>query len=780
MTRSTCLAAAEGLPADFWKSPGGTRPGGAGVLGAMEVYNRQMHYSPTGIHDWIAVESKLMPSSTFGRYEIKAELGRGGMATVYRAHDPRFGRDVAIKVLPREFLHDPKFQTRFGREAQAIAALEHPNIVPVYDYGEEQGQPFLVMRYMAGGSLADRMKAGPLPLEEVSRIIDRLAPALDEAHLNGIIHRDLKPGNILFDRRGDPTLSDFGIAKLVEETATLTGSAIIGTPAYMSPEQAVGSGELDSRSDIYSLGVILFQMLTGRLPYEADGMVHLIYKHVNEPVPSLRKLAPRLPRACDKIVARAMAKNPDDRFLTARTLADALRACGESRAAEQIETIREKRPSGDLGALFTLQESAETSDAAERETRLPAPGRRLSRQGLVVGLVLVIGFLGAVVGIAYFILLDRDASGRPAVVAPSATAIPTMTAQPTPTRQATPNPAAIAATLPSPSTPVPSPTPSPKGPPAISVSNVQRIAPVRALEGQVALVRSMEISPDGLLLATASGSYGYLYDEKRILIWSVLDGALLRSLEGHSAVVSSVSFSPDGSQLASGSYDGTIRVWDVDSGDEMEVLTGHQAGVSSLAWSPAGPKLASGGIDTTIRLWDLAQSNAMRTLIDTRSDLPYTPDWPAYQVAWSPDGDMLASAGPGVYMHVWDAATGSELLRVPVDGTSAYEVAWSPDGEELASGGYAGKVRIWDVESGALLQELDVGGSFLRGNPWSPDGTLFATTSDAGVILWDTANWDSVHVIESTGAGSLAWSPDQTMLAIAGYDGTVQLWSINP
>jgi WD40 repeat protein len=141
---------------------------------------------------------------------------------------------------------------------------------------------------------------------------------------------------------------------------------------------------------------------------------------------------------------------------------------------------------------------------------------------------------------------------------------------------------------------------------------------------------------------------------------------------------------------------------------------------------------------------------------------------------------MLASAGPGVYMHVWDAATGSELLRVPVDGTSAYEVAWSPDGEELASGGYAGKVRIWDVESGALLQELDVGGSFLRGNPWSPDGTLFATTSDAGVILWDTANWDSVHVIESTGAGSLAWSPDQTMLAIAGYDGTVQLWSINP
>src|SRR4030065_187040 len=180
-----------------------------------------MHYSPTGIHYGIAVESKMMTSSAFGRYEIKAEIGRGGMATVYRAHDPRFGRDVAIKVLPREFLHDPKFRTRFGREAQAIAALEHPNIVPVYDYGEEEGQPFLVMRYMAGGSLADRMNAGPLALEEGSKIIGRLAPALDEAHLNGIIHRDLKPGNILFDHRGDPALSDFGIAKLAGETASL-------------------------------------------------------------------------------------------------------------------------------------------------------------------------------------------------------------------------------------------------------------------------------------------------------------------------------------------------------------------------------------------------------------------------------------------------------------------------------------------------------------------------------------------------------------------------------
>jgi serine/threonine-protein kinase len=201
-----------------------------------------------------------------GRYEIKNELGRGGMATVYHAHDPHFKRDVALKVLPREFLHDPTFRARFEREAQTIAQLEHPAIVPVYDFGEETGQPYIVMRYMSGGSLADRLRRESLATSEAARIVTRLAPALDEAHSQGIVHRDLKPANILFDQRGDPYISDFGIAKLSQDSATFTGSAIVGTPAYMSPEQARGEKDLDGRSDIYALGVILFEMLTGKRP----------------------------------------------------------------------------------------------------------------------------------------------------------------------------------------------------------------------------------------------------------------------------------------------------------------------------------------------------------------------------------------------------------------------------------------------------------------------------------------------------------------------------------
>ena len=220
-----------------------------------------------------------MEPQKFGRYEIKAEIGRGGMATVYHAYDPRFEREVALKVLPREMLHDPQFRTRFEREAKTIAMLEHPAIVPVYDFGEEDGQPYFVMRYMTGGSLSDRMKHGPMTIQEVAHLFERLAPALDEAHAKGIIHRDLKPGNILFDQYGEPYISDFGIAKIAATQTNVTGSAIVGTPAYMSPEQAQGEG-IDGRSDIYGLGVILFEMLTGQQPYhrrhadERGGQAH--------------------------------------------------------------------------------------------------------------------------------------------------------------------------------------------------------------------------------------------------------------------------------------------------------------------------------------------------------------------------------------------------------------------------------------------------------------------------------------------------------------------------
>ncbi|MFZ6028508.1 MAG: protein kinase domain-containing protein [Chloroflexota bacterium] len=263
-----------------------------------------------------------MTDTYFGRYEMRAELGRGGMATVFHAYDPRFEREVAIKVLPREFLHDPQFRARFEREAKTIALLEHPAIVPVYDFGEQDGQPYIVMRYMSGGSLAERLARGPLSLADVSQIVSRLAPALDAAHAKGIVHRDLKPGNILFDQYGLAYVSDFGIARLSQSTgSTLTGTAILGTPAYMSPEQVQGDKEIDGRSDVYALGVMLFQMLTGSMPYRADTPAKVMMMHLLEPVPHVSNVKAELAEAFDDITDKALAKNPDERYQTANQLA---------------------------------------------------------------------------------------------------------------------------------------------------------------------------------------------------------------------------------------------------------------------------------------------------------------------------------------------------------------------------------------------------------------------------------------------------------------------------
>jgi hypothetical protein len=293
-----------------------------------------------------------MIPKTIGRYRIKAELGRGGMSTVYLAHDPRFERDVAIKLLPLELLHQPTFRRRFEREAKVVASLDHPAIVPVYDFGEEDGQPFLVMRFMTGGSLAERLKQGAISISESARIMAKLAPALDEVHVHGVIHRDLKPSNVLFDQRNEPYISDFGTAKLkyAHTKLTDTGGAV-GTPAYMSPEQIQGEAELDGRSDIYTLGVILFEMLTGKHPYQTNTPIAVAVKHMFEPVPNLQEMAPDLPTACQEVIVQAMAKQKEHRYRTAIDFANALEQVAEAVGDAQMLAAAEKAP-GERYALI--------------------------------------------------------------------------------------------------------------------------------------------------------------------------------------------------------------------------------------------------------------------------------------------------------------------------------------------------------------------------------------------------------------------------------------------
>ncbi len=264
-----------------------------------------------------------------GRYEVVQQLGQGGMATVYLARDPSIKRQVAIKVLPRQFTHDPQFRTRFQREAEVIAALEHASIVPVYDFGEQDDQPFIVMRYMSGGTLADRISKGALSITEIASLFQRIGPAMDYAHSKGVIHRDIKPGNILFDSQDEASLSDFGIAKIAEATAAFTGTGVmVGTPAYMSPEQAKGDKNLTGRTDIYSLGVVLFEALSGELPFHADTPMGVAIAHIQSPVPSLLERKPNLPPTFEGVIRKALDKDPGRRFSTATELAQAIQDRG--------------------------------------------------------------------------------------------------------------------------------------------------------------------------------------------------------------------------------------------------------------------------------------------------------------------------------------------------------------------------------------------------------------------------------------------------------------------
>lgn len=357
-----------------------------------------------------------MTIEQFGRYEIKREIGRGGMAVVYLAHDPALGRDVALKVLPREFLNDPDFLNRFQREAHTIARLEHQAIVPLYDFGEHEKQPYLIMRHMTGGTLAQRLRAGPMGLEEAARIMERVCGALEKAHSRGVVHRDLKPGNILFDEEGAAYLSDFGIARLMEQTHTMT---IIGTPQYMAPEQAHGH-PVDARTDVYQMGAVLFSILSGRPPFEADTPPALLHQHAYEPVPSITELAPYLPGDAEVVIRRAMAKQKESRYQSVQALADA------------VADVAAGRPLVD-----DAPEETQVAPSLSGETAV-GDNARSARYRLYAGLVVLLLLLGVGGAGLVFSLGNGDNADAEAATQTALAAVPSATATPAPSSTATP------------------------------------------------------------------------------------------------------------------------------------------------------------------------------------------------------------------------------------------------------------------------------------------------------------------------------------------------------
>ena len=357
-----------------------------------------------------------------GPYRILSQLGQGGMATVFKAYHAALDRYVAIKVLHRAFLEDSTFLARFQREARVVAKLEHANIVPVHDFAEHEGQPYLVMRFIEGETLKARLGRGPLTRQETMRVIEAVGAALSHAHAQGILHRDIKPSNILLSTDGNVYLADFGLARIAQAGAsTLSSDMLMGTPHYISPEQARGERNLDVRTDIYSFGVVLYELAVGRVPFSADTPFSIIHDHIYTPLPLPRAINPRVPEAVERVLLKALAKDRGDRFESVEELVSAFRSALGPGAGPAWQPTSPKRAAPAEPAAAPPHPTVANLEAGHRKTRRWA--------GIVASVIVACLCLAAAA-----LVLNRARARRAAAppATPSASA-PTTTEAVTPT-----------------------------------------------------------------------------------------------------------------------------------------------------------------------------------------------------------------------------------------------------------------------------------------------------------------------------------------------------------
>ncbi|HVH67952.1 MAG TPA: protein kinase [Gemmatimonadales bacterium] len=342
-----------------------------------------------------------------GKYRIERLLGKGGMGTVFLAHDLTLEREVAIKVLPPDVVQDEQVVRRFQQEAKTAAKLDHPNIIPIYRVESEGGLNYFVMKYISGTSLEDLLeKKQPLDVPEIQRILWEAACALGHAHQRGVVHRDVKPANIMFDHDGRVMLTDFGISKALQAATGFTATGmIIGTPHYMAPEQGKGT-PVDGRADQYSLGVVGYRMLTAELPFSGDSVHTIIYKHIYEEAPLASIKRPGIPGALTVAISRALSKDPDQRFQTMEEFATAVWPEQPVATPGKGRSAARPRPRAAADAPTEITGAPTTPLPSPKERKRPQPPRRRSRGPVVIGLVVVAAGVGA------YLALGRSGSGE--------------------------------------------------------------------------------------------------------------------------------------------------------------------------------------------------------------------------------------------------------------------------------------------------------------------------------------------------------------------------------